>query len=56
MDIVWGYHKMDYMYGSFLSILMSFLNVKVQNGDIFWGWLNLNYSFGVLEIPDISWG
>ena len=27
---------MDYIYGSFLCILGSFLKVKVQNGVIFW--------------------
>ena len=37
MDIFWGViTKMDYIKGSFLCILRSFLKAMVQNGDIFW--------------------
>ena len=45
MKILWiffaGHHKMDYILGSFLCILGSFLKVKikVKNGDIFGGLL-----------------
>ena len=45
MDIFWGHHKMYYMYGSFLSILMSFLKVKVQNGGYFLGLLKFKIFF-----------
>ena len=48
MNIFWGMKilliffgvitKLDYILGSFLCILGSFLKIKVQNGDVFWGW------------------
>ena len=41
---------------SFLFILGSFLKVKVQIGGYFSGCKNLEYVFGVLEIPDIYFG
>ena len=47
---------MDYILGSFLCILWSFLKVKVQNVGYFWGVLKFQIFFGVLEILDIFWG
>ena len=44
--------KLDYIKGSFLCILGSFLKVKVQNGGIF-GVAKYSNIFGVMEIPDI---
>ena len=43
VDIFWGHHKIGLVLGSFLCILGSFFNVKVQNWDIFW----------VAKIPNI---
>ena len=48
--------KLDYIYGSFLCILDSFLNVKVQNGGYFWGLVKFQIFFGVLENPDMFLG
>ena len=45
--------KLDYILGSFLCILGSFLKVNVQNEGHFLGCLNFKYFFEVLEIPDI---
>ena len=42
--------------GSFLCILGSYLKVNVQNGGYFWGLLEFQIFFGVLEIPDIFLG
>ena len=41
-----------------ISILVSFLKVKVQNGGYFWGLIKCQIFLGVLEIPDIFflWG
>ena len=40
MNILWIFFwvitKLDYIYGSLLCILRSFLKVKVQNGGYFW--------------------
>ena len=44
--------KMDYFWGSFIYILGHFLNVKVQNWNIFSRLLNLKYC-GIPDIPDI---
>ena len=59
MKIMWiffgGNHKIGLVWGSFLSILGSFLKVKVQNWDIFWV-AKISNIFGVLEIPDIFGG
>ena len=38
--------KMDYILGSFLCILGSFLKVKVQNVGYFFGLLNFKYFWG----------
>ena len=46
VDIFWGHHKLDYMQGSFLRILRSFLKVKVQNGGYFFGLLKFHIFFG----------
>ena len=48
--------KLDYIYGSFLCILGSFLKVKVQNGGYFFGLLKFQIIVRVLEIPDIFGG
>ena len=66
MNIFWGYEDfVDIFMGSpqnwasFRVISMHFrifFKVKVRNWDIFWGCQNLEYFFGVLEIPDIFWG
>ena len=60
MKILWKFlgvfTKLDYIKGSFLCILGSFLKVKVQNGGYFWGLLKFQIFFGVLEIPDIFGG
>ena len=48
--------KLDYILGSFLCILGSFLKVKVQNGGYFWGLLKFQIFFRVLKIPDIFGG
>ena len=37
VDIFWGHHKIGLYFGVISMILWSFLKVKVQNGDIFWG-------------------
>ena len=37
VDIFWVITKLDYIYGSFLCILGSFLKVNVQNGGYFLG-------------------
>ena len=42
--------KLDWFQGSFLCILGSFLEVNLQNGDIFWGCLYLKYFLGVWVI------
>ena len=56
MKILWIFlgvkTKLDYNKRSFLSILGSFLKVKLQNGEYFWGCYSFKYLFGVLEIPD----
>ena len=49
---------MDIFFGSsqnwsFLCVLRSFLKVTVQNGDIILSYKNSNYTFVVLDIPDI---
>ena len=56
VDIFWVITKLDYIKGSFLCILGSFLKVKVQNGGYFRGMLKFQIFFGVLEIPDIFGG
>ena len=38
--------ELDYIEGSFLCILGSFLKVKVQNGGYFWGLLKFQIFFG----------
>ena len=48
--------KLDYIKGSFLCILGSFLNVKVQNGGYFLGLLKFQIFSGVFEIPYNFWG
>ena len=59
--IFWGgvITKLDYIKGSFLCILGSFLKVKMD-GDrgrgMFFGLLKFQIIFGVLKIPDIFWG
>ena len=40
---------LDYIEWSFLCILGSFLNVKVQNGGYFWGLLKFKYFLGCLK-------
>ena len=42
--------KLDYFGASIQYILGFFLKVKVQNGNIFWGSLNFQISFGVCLI------
>ena len=42
--ILWA--KLDYIKGSFLCILGSFLKVKVQNWGYFWGCYNFKYFLG----------
>ena len=53
MKILWIYFgvitKLDYINGSFLCILGSFLKVKVQNGGIFVLAKILNIFFGCLK-------
>ena len=60
MKILWIFFKfitkLDYIWGSFLCILMSFLKVKVQNGGYFWGLVKFQIFFRVLEIPDFFCG
>ena len=46
LEILGGHHKLDYIYGSFLCILGSFLKVKVQNGGYFWGLLKFQIFLG----------
>ena len=41
-----GHHKLDYIYGSFLCILGSFLKVKVQDGEYFFGLLKFQIFWG----------
>ena len=41
----WVITKLDYIYGSFLCILVSFLKVKVQNGGYFWA-AKISFFFG----------
>ena len=48
--------KLDYVLGSFLCILGSFLKVKVQNGGYFLGLLKFPIFLRVLEIRDIFGG
>ena len=48
--------NLDYIYGSFLCILGSFLKNKVQNGGYFWGLLKFRIFLGVLKVPDIFGG
>ena len=55
MNILWIFFgvitKLDYIKGSFLCILWSFLKVKVQNGGYFFGGLlKFQICFGLLEI------
>ena len=47
--------KLDYIKGSFLCILWSFLKVMLQNGGFFGKLLKFQIFFGLLEIPDIFW-
>ena len=57
MDIFfWVITKLDYIKGSFLCILGSFLKVKVQDGGIFKVAKISIFFLGVLEIPDIFGG
>ena len=61
VDIFWVITKLNYIYGSFLCILGSFLKVKVQNGGFFWAAKNSFLYFfsgggGVLEISEIYFG
>ena len=42
----WVITKLDYIYGSFLCILGSFLKVKVQNWRYFWAAKNFLFFFG----------
>ena len=56
MDIFWGHRTIGLYLGVIICILGSFLKVKVQNGDIFWGYENFKYFLRVLKIPDIFWG
>ena len=60
MKILWIFFgvitKFDYIKGSFLCILGSFLKVKVQNGGYFFELLKFQIFFGMLEIPDILGG
>ena len=47
---------MDYIQGSFLCILGSFLKVKVQNGGYFWGVAKIsNIFFGCLKFLMFIW-
>ena len=48
--------NLDYIKGSFLCILGSFLMVKVQNWGSILGLVKFQVFFRVLEIPDIFWG
>ena len=50
MDIFGVITKLDYILGSLLCILGSFLKVKVQNGGYF------KYFLGLFGIPDIFGG
>ena len=49
IKILWiflgGITKLDYIQGAFLCILGPYLKVKVQNGNIFWGMLNIQIFF-----------
>ena len=68
MDFFWGdgggvVTKLDYIYGSFLCILGSFLKVMIQNGDIFGGLLKFHFLFfwggggvGCLKFLIYFWG
>ena len=58
MDIFGGSSQNWTIYRLFLCILGSFLKVKVHNWGYFWGLLQFQIYFGVLEIPDIFffWG
>ena len=49
-----GQDKIRLVSGSLLCILGSFLNVNVQNENIF-AWRKFQIFFGVLDIPDIFW-
>ena len=49
VDNFWGHQKLGYILGSFLSILGSFLKVKVQNGNIYWVAKILNIFGGFLK-------
>ena len=53
MNIFFGViTKLDFIKESFLCILRSFLNVKVQNEGYFFGLLKFQIFSWVLEIPD----
>ena len=53
MKIVWIFFgvitKLDYIKGSFICILESFLKVKVQNGGYFWGFVKFQIFLGCLK-------
>ena len=55
VDILGAITKLDHIWMSFLCILVSFLKVKVQNGD-FRGVAKISNILGVLGIPDIFCG
>ena len=48
VDIFGVITKLDYVKGSFLCILESFIKLKVQNGGIFFGLLKFPKFFGML--------
>ena len=61
MKILWTFFGVHHKIGLYLGVISMhfsffFLRSRYRLGNIFFGLVNFQIIFGVLEIPDIFWG